>query len=140
MSTTRRAVLAGESFRADSKVWVRSMINSALGNFSTASPDPLPVSDPSTRFSARLRPRLERSTWLSPRAVRWFLAGFDAISQFLLTLRAGRSILAVFDPFTQLSARLRLTSNNLFAPRLAFGSPRTTTPPPKRRWGCGGWL
>src|SRR5262245_42236065 len=88
MSTTRRAVLAGESFRADSKAWVRSMVNSALGNFSTASPDPLPVSDPSTRFSARLRPRLERSTWLSPRAVRWFLAGFDAISQFLLTLRA----------------------------------------------------
>src|SRR5215467_12060337 len=118
MSTTRRAVVAGASFSAASKASARSMINSALGGSSSVRPV-------RHLFSARLRLRLERSTWLSPRAVRWFLTGLDAIRQVLLTLRAVRPVFTVFEPSTQLSARLRLTSNNLFGPRLAFGSPRT---------------
>src|SRR5215470_2754295 len=43
MSTTRSALLPGMSLRADSKVSARFTVNSALGNFSTGSPGPLPV-------------------------------------------------------------------------------------------------
>src|SRR5215470_18545647 len=114
------------------------MINSALGGSSSVRPV-------RHLFSARLQLRLERFTWLSPRAVRWFLTGLDAIRQVLLTLQTGRPLFAVFVPSTQLSARLRLTSNYHAPTEKALGmwrmaltppSSLTTTATTSKRHGC----
>src|SRR5262249_6430598 len=55
----------------------------------------------------------------------------------------GSLVLATFNQFLltlERFARSVTFSNHLLSSRLAFGSPRTTMPPRKRHWGCGGWL
>src|SRR5499427_10306226 len=92
MSTTSRALLPGARVSADSKAEVRSTTYSALDDASSGLPGPC-------RF---------RSTYSALGSPSAALRETTCVS---VTFRGDRLICTVLEPFTQLSARLRLASN-----------------------------